>query len=367
MFDTGMLNSSLTEYFEELGYTTDNSNGTKTISHFASAEEECHSLHHGVGLRDISLNGLIELRGKDVIDFLHRITTNSLADINKEEIRKTIFTSEKGRIIGLGTLLNFVDYQLLVCGRANKKKVMHWISKYVIGDDVKVADANSKYCLLELIGPQSESFLTLICGNVLNEIEENKFKVLQNEGMIFFLAKLKEFNGDTKFWVIADTLNSKKFIKFALDNKGPFDFNLISDKNYYAYRVEKGLPEAPNELNDNYNPHEADLLNVVDFEKGCYIGQEVIARLDTYDKVQKKLTGVKFEEEIDFNKQFSVYDKERNEIGKITSSTYSLKLKRYIGLAFIRKAYLDNSTKLIAKDANGEEFDISVQKLPFVK
>ncbi len=63
-----------------------------------------------------------------------------------------------------------------------------------------------------------------------------------------------------------------------------------------AYKIENGIPSDPNELNDLYNPHEAKLIDLVDFKKGCYIGQEVIARLDTYDKVQKHLVGLCFPE-----------------------------------------------------------------------
>ena len=61
-------------------------------------------------------------------------------------------------------------------------------------------------------------------------------------------------------------------------NKGPFDFSLVGELAYNTYRIEQGIPLAPNELNDNYNPHEASLIKYVDFNKGCYIGQEVTAR-----------------------------------------------------------------------------------------
>ena len=60
-----------------------------------------------------------------------------------------------------------------------------------------------------------------------------------------------------------------------------------------ALRIKAGVPVYGREMGESYNPLEAGLIGAIDFEKGCYIGQEVIARLDTYDKVQKILVSLK--------------------------------------------------------------------------
>ena len=90
-----------------------------------------------MGLRDISHCGIIEIKGNDSLDFLHRITTNSIIDLPKEGIVNTVFTSEKGKIIDYTTVINFEDYQLLVGSPENQNKVYSWIDKYIIMDDVK--------------------------------------------------------------------------------------------------------------------------------------------------------------------------------------------------------------------------------------
>ena len=170
-------------------------NDHKFIKLYTNLEKELEALYSGVGLRNISHFGLIELKGKDVLDFLHRITTNSVKDLPKEGVTKTVFTTEKGRIIELGALLNFEDYQLLVCGRKSKPNVMSWIRKYVITDDVQVNDANVKYSLLELCGPQADSFITLVTGNIVNDIEPNTFRIVHTEDILFFLVKIVRCNG----------------------------------------------------------------------------------------------------------------------------------------------------------------------------
>ena len=357
----------LIDLYESLGFKTELVNGKKIINQFTSIEEEVNSIYEGVAIKDVSNRGMIELRGKDVLDFINRISSNQTKDLPKENIIDTIFTTEKGRIIDYTTLLNFDDYQILMGSIENQPKVMMWINKYVITDDVKVSNISGKYSLLEVMGPQADSFLTLSAGSVVNEIQSNSFKIINADGTIFFLVKMLDIRGNKKFLIIADPVHALQLIKFMVENKGPFNFNLIGEKAYESYRVEQGIPKAPNEVNDNYNPHETKQLDAVSFTKGCYIGQEVIARLETYEKVQKYLMGVEFEEEVDENNTFNLFDENNNEAGKITSVVKSFRYNRYIGLAYINKTFAKEGIKLIAKSESGEMVNVIVKEIPFKK
>jgi len=364
-FDTQPID--LIDYLSSKGYDAVTVDGYKIINNYSSIESEVESLYSGVGLRNISHYGIIELKGKDVLDFLHRISTNSIKNLPKAHTTVTLFTSDKGRLIGVSRLINFEDYQLLVCGRENKPKVMSWIRKYIISDDVQVNDANGKYSLLELSGPQADSFIRLICGDVVNEVDTNTFKIIHTENLLFFLIRLTDERGYSKFWLLADLENSKRLINNMVEYNGPFDFNMIGEEAYNSYRIEQGIPAAPYELNDSYNPRETRLMENVDSSKGCYIGQEVIERLDTYDKVQKYLNGIKFSEPLYNEEQFSLFDELNNNVGTVTSSINSIKLGLPVGLAYIRKAYNIEGTKLTAKSTNGRAIAVTVSELPFVK
>jgi tRNA-modifying protein YgfZ len=358
--------SPLEDYFISLGFSYYQNNGNKIFKHFSSPEDELNSLYNGVGLVDLSSCGILELRGKDVLDYLHRITTNSLKDLPKEKIARTIFSTEKGRLIDTAAIFNFDDYQILFCSHAHKSKVKNWIEKYIITDEVKIADTPGKYILAQLVGPQANSFITLICGDYTNNIEPNSFKVINGDGMMFFVAKFIDHKGNPLYWILADNNNGQKLISYLNDNKGPFDFNFIGEDAWNSYRIEQGFPAAPYEINDKYNPHELNLLDMVSFTKGCYIGQEVIARLDTYDKVQKQLCGVSFPEPVNANEQFILFDDENNEVGAVTSSAYSHRMKKYIGLCIVRKAFIQNGTHLIARNQE-KSFSVTIHNLPFKK
>jgi folate-binding protein YgfZ len=357
-------NSNMISFFTSFGAKTETINDLTIIKGFSSIEDEVYSINNGVALKYMNSYSIVELKGTDSLDFLHRISTNSMRNLAKEEVKKTIFTSEKGRIIGLATILNFESYLLLVTSIHSRLKVMSWINKYIIGDDVKVSDASHRFNLFEIIGPQSESFLSLFVGDSISTVLDNSFKVVNADGILFFLAKIKDENGLIKYWIFAEQENSKKLLTNMVQNKGPFDFNLVGEDALAIYKVENGIPSDPNELNDLYNPHEANLIDLVDFKKGCYIGQEVIARLDTYDKVQKHLVGLCFPDTIDSNEKFSLLDDQKNEVGLVTSIVYSPKFKKNIALGYLKKSLAVQGTKVNAKNGT-KSMEVMVHELPF--
>jgi len=353
-------------FFLSLGAKTELINDVTHIKNYSSLDKEVYSLNNGVALKFMNTSSIIELKGTDSLDFLHRISTNSMKNLNKEEVKKTIFTSEKGRIIGVSTVMNFESYILLITGIYSKQKTMSWLNKYIIGDDVKLSDASHRFNLLEIVGPQSESFLSLFVGDAVNAVSDNSFKVVSADGILFFLAKLIDENGLRKYWILAEQENAKKLITNMVENKGPFDFNLIGEDAYNVYKIENGIASDPTELNDFYNPHEAKIINLVDFKKGCYIGQEVIARLDSYDKVQKHLVGLCFPEVVETNEKFTLLDDDKNEVGVVTSMAYSPKIKKNIALGYLKRSLAVQGMKVTAKN-DTKTMEVMVHELPFKK
>ena len=106
-----------------------------------------------------------------------------------------------------------------------------------------------------------------------------------------------------------------------------------------AVRVEQGMPCYGREMGEDYNPHEAGLLPFISFDKGCYIGQEVVVRLNTYRKVQKRLMGVAFDgerPELD-----SLVEADGKQVGFITSVADSPALGKPLALAYVRTAHAE--------------------------
>ncbi len=93
-------------FFSSFGADIQTLDQMEVIKSFTTVENEIFSLNNGTGLRYMNTSGIVELKGVDSLNFLNRISTNSMTNLSKEEIRSTIFTSEKGLIIGVSTVLN---------------------------------------------------------------------------------------------------------------------------------------------------------------------------------------------------------------------------------------------------------------------
>ncbi len=72
----------------------------------------------------------------------------------------------------------------------------------------------------------------MFVGDSINSVTDNSFKVVSADGVLFFLAKIKDENGLTKYWILAEQENGKKLITNMIENKGPFDFNLVGEDAY---------------------------------------------------------------------------------------------------------------------------------------
>ena len=129
-------------------------------------------------------------------------------------------------------------------------------------------------------------------------------------------------------------------------------------------RIEAGIPVSPYELNEQYNPLEARLMDsTINFTKGCYPGQEVIARLDSHDNVKQHLAGFLLGGQQPQNMAIEINGQT---IGSLTSFGYSYDRKSYIGLGYIRKSYEAPGTIVNMRAVNDEIVEATVTSLPFL-
>ncbi|MFH0733532.1 MAG: hypothetical protein V1773_03050 [bacterium] len=314
------------------------------IKSYTTIKDEYLALKNGVGVKVCYLNNKLLLKGNDVFDYLNRISTNSVLNLKEFEHINTLFTNEKGRLIDRTTLLKLNGYNILVGGFLADKKLHTWIDRYIINEDITIDDVTDKIMIFELIGKQTESFLSLLIDDKFDTLNEKNILQCNVEGVEFLALRKNEVNGFKKYWILFGSNDLKMAYNFFMNNKSFFDLKFVGEDAYNIFRVENGIPATPNEISSRVNPHEIKILNDVSFTKGCYIGQEVIARLDTYDKVQRSLTGLLFENGANFEgitEELKLLNSEKKEVGFITSLVKSELYNKYAALGFIKKDYLE--------------------------
>jgi folate-binding protein YgfZ len=131
-------------------------------------------------------------------------------------------------------------------------------------------------------------------------------------------------------------------------------------------RIEAGIPRYGIDMDETNVVTETNLDDAVSFTKGCYIGQEIIARIKYRGHVAKKLTGLIFENEVALESSTKILSPDNKEIGHVTSLTFSPRLKQTIALGYVKYDYLGPGTK-VKTVSSEEEFQGTVAELPFIR
>ncbi|HMQ69634.1 MAG TPA: hypothetical protein PKA90_11805 [Ignavibacteria bacterium] len=271
----------------------------------------------------IKRTGFINASGNDLIDFINRMSTNDLRKFPENEYRKTVLTTDKGRIIDLINIFNLIENKFILTSDIYQEKVKSHLDKFIIMDDVALGIPESKY------------FHIVISGDVFS-ISEKLFGIKSELNKIY---KLNEngflYQDEFKINTINIVCKEESITGYRELLK---DMTEQTCQEYEFNRIEAGIPEGENEFNDNVNPMECGLEKYISFNKGCYIGQEVIARLDSQGKLPKRM--IRIDSEQAFRRNDKIFLTEDNkEAGFVSSAvTYD---KKNTGLGFIRSVNLD--------------------------
>ena len=305
-------------------------------SFFSSAEEEYAALSQSCVVIDFSFYGRLRITGKHALDFMNRMSTNDLKKLNENQCAATVLTNDKGRIVDLIMVNRQEDGLHVMTSPLNDEKIIQWLDKYIIMDDVHIENLSACTIYLGLIGPGSVEILSSLLGTDPPEQGRIVHFILDGHPMV---ASRSNHLGNGYTITAADT--AKQVLWNFVDSHKIMPCGMDA---YFSMRIEQKKPIKENELSEKYNPLEAGLQSAVSFTKGCYIGQEVIARLDSYNKIQKHLVQLKCQEPIpDGSKILS----ESKEIGIITSSTHSYKYGQFMALGYVKTEFINAKSILI--------------------
>jgi folate-binding protein YgfZ len=318
---------------EELGAEFVTAHGWEIPSHYTSVEEELKAVENRVGLLDRSYLGKIFATGSDAIDLINRISTNDMKQLIMGVMCDTVFCSPKGRIIDYAKILQYADNLLFISSYLDSNRLIDWINRFIILENVELEDCSDQFLWLTLLGPEARPFIEKLSGAEVVDQDETIW--LNREGVKFPALLNTNFKVPAYNFCLPKEAGPKIF-SWITESLQDFNGALIGNHAFQIMRIESGMPDWGSELTEDYNPHEARVINAVSFTKGCYTGQEVIARLDTYDKVQKYLMIVDLSEQIFAEAPFDIFY-DNSKIGTLTSHVFNPESKRSIGLGYIKK------------------------------
>jgi len=236
--------------------------------------------------------GRVRAVGRDRLDLLHRMSTNDLTSMEVGEARYTVLTTAIARMVDLLWVLNRGETALLLTGPGRAPLVRRWLAGYIFyNDKVKFEDVGAELGQFGLFGPRAAEIAEALAPGAAG-LAENRFL---DTGEVV-VARRRPLAGGG-FTVLAPAAQIGALWAQALAaGAAP-----AGEQAYQWLRLAAGQPEgavegtplAGQELTEKYIPLEANLWSAVNFKKGCYIGQEIIARMESRGKLARRLVGLR--------------------------------------------------------------------------
>jgi folate-binding protein YgfZ len=302
----------------------------------------------GVAVCDRSHWGRIRVSDDDRIRFLHNQSTNDFQSLKPGQGCDTVMVSSTARTIDLVSAYILEDAVLLLTSPSRRELLMQWLDRYIFfADQVQLTDVTDETSTLSLMGAQSHTIVEQLgAGAIIGQAYGNH--QLVNGVMIAVGSGLA-----TPGYTIILPAAQKEKIWQQILALGAVE---LSDRHWETLRILQGRPAPDAELTDDYNPLEVGLWQTISFNKGCYIGQETIARLNTYKGVKQHLWGIRLNAPASVGSAITIGDEK---VGKLTS--YTETVNGYFGLGYIRSKAGGIGLKVQIGETEGE-----VVKIPFV-
>lgn len=302
------------------------------VTSYGSTEAEYLALTRDGALVDLSFRSRICLLGSDREKFLHGQVTNEVARLPVAHGTYAALVTAKGKLETDLFIYKLQEELLLDFESGLTQKIIDRLSKYIIAEDVQIVDVAPHYNLLSVQGPRSAELLASASLGVL--LPEKLFQWTKFTGPSgdLYVMRNSRFGlpGFDLFVPNADTISIAQKLAERMKTAG-LDACEIS-------RIENGIPRFGVDMDETNLAPEALHENAISYAKGCYIGQEVIARIRTYGQVSKALRLLRLPAELQHlpargEKLF----KGDKEVGYVTSSTLSPKHGGKVALAYVRK------------------------------
>lgn len=296
--------------------------------------------------------GYLRIRGEDRQAFMQRQSTNDIRLLKPEGSVTTVLTSATARILDLLTLVHEAEAIGAITLAGRSEETSRFLkSKIFFMDKVSVEDASQEFTQFDLIGPEVSQVLQHVGLSQVPSGDE----VVSGEVAGVEIRILRQFGSRYRVLTPAQDWEA---IGAILNKAGAIE---LSPEAYGILRVEMGVPETGHELTEDYTPLETGLDWTVSGDKGCYTGQEIIARQITYDKVTRQMVGLSLSGKVEPGARVSTLVDNKN-VGEITSYAHSPRFG-HIALAVVRKPHHDPGTEMVVT-GKGADILASVAALP---
>ncbi|HTS46814.1 MAG TPA: glycine cleavage T C-terminal barrel domain-containing protein [Bryobacteraceae bacterium] len=291
---------------------------------------------------DLSARGKIQLTGEDRARLLHAMSTNHIQQLTPGTGCYAFFLNDKGRILADANILCRPDHFLLDIEPETREKLYEHLDRFIIADDVTLEDRTASTATIALEGPESGAVLERAGA----PIPGSDYATAEWGGRL--VARLNS-TGSAGFFVFAP-IEQKAELIATLEAAGaePADA-----ETFEVVRLEHGKPRYGADISERFLAQEANQPQALNFNKGCYLGQEIVERVRSRGQVHRVLMPLLLSSQTPPEPGAKGQIAEAN-VAEITSAAYSPALGRVVALGYVRTEHARPHTAMTFNGVQAE-------------
>lgn len=338
------MTASLASLERAAGATFVEREGQQVVADYGHPVAEHHAVRKACGMRDVSGRGRLELTGKDRQTWLHAICSQDIRHLKPGQGAYATCMNDVGRLLFDFIVWVLEDRLLIDLEGSLRTRAMEWLDGHLITEDVTIADVTEAYGAIEVAGPTAPEVLTRAGFAAPSE----DYACAVAEG----IDVLRSHGTGEATWQLWARPGRLEAVWAALQEAGARPYGETA---FNTLRIEAGHPLYGIDMDDENNPLEAGLNRALNFDKGCYTGQEVMARLTFRQGPVRELRGLKAPTLLAPGTELTADGKA---MGRVTSSATSPTLGIPIAIGYVRREHKAAGSTLLADGQTVEVVDL---------
>ncbi len=359
-----MKHSRIHQQHTQLGATFEDVTGWEMPAHYGDVAAEYHAVRHTVGIADLSHRGKLKVTGEDRVKWLQSVISNDILPLQPGQGRYSGFLTHKGKMLTYFRLYLQSEAVMVEDVGEIGETTFQALRKFLLyGTKAKLENCAESWGLFLISGPKAPQVIQSAFGVDVTDLKPVAFVTAQIGGHQALVIRTEE-TGEIDIEVLLPMDSLLTAWITAMHAGAKFGIKAIGSQAREALRIEAGIPKAGPDLNEEIVPPEANLEGkAFSLNKGCYPGQEVVARIDTYGNIRRKLVGLVLKDSVIPPHRAKLYNGDR-EVGWISSAVHSPQLNKVIAFGFSLRDFSDPNTALTV-GIQDTRYEATVQPLPF--
>jgi len=303
---------------------------------FGDVPGEYRDARGGAVVFDQTERGAAELRGADATNFLHRLTANEVRKLAAGQGLRNLLLSAKGKVLFDFDLCVESERLLLSTQPGQAPALLKALDTYLFSEKVALADRSAEQAPLALCGPKALELVTRVCGAPVPE-QPYHWTLATFAGAPVRITRQPVAGSDGVRVDVGPHHVAELWSALVAAGASP-----AGRITYDCLRVEAGWAEPGDDIDENVYPQEARLERGFALDKGCYIGQEVVAKIDTYGGLNKRLVALSVDHDNPLARGTRLWREDGGEwrdLGVCTSWAYSFVLDTGLVLAYVKRRH----------------------------